>query len=70
MKLPPPRQRRIPERETTVKLRLSKSRFFFWEPRDIWIGLYWKRWPQALELYACLVPCFPIYFYWQWEKQP
>lgn len=34
-----------------------------WEPRDLWLGVYWNR-PQNherdLELYICLLPCLPI----------
>lgn len=37
-----------------------------WEPRDLWIGLYWTRIlghaPSAdgMAFYICLVPCLPI----------
>ncbi len=35
-----------------------------YEPRDMWIGVYWKRHDQSSPLcfsfYVCLVPCFPI----------
>lgn len=32
-----------------------------WEPRDIWIGLYWD-WQSRSEwtAYLCVVPCLPI----------
>ena len=50
----------------------------YWEPRDIWLGIYWtvdivrryspvqKRWNDArrMNLYVCVVPCFPIRIRW------
>lgn len=41
-----------------------------WEPRDLWIGVYWDR-PRPLDMgygfmlrclhiYVCLVPCLPV----------
>jgi hypothetical protein len=36
------------------------------EVRDLWVGVYWRRYPNALEVYLCLVPIVPIRFYWQW----
>jgi hypothetical protein len=35
------------------------------EPRDIWVGVYWKRYPCALDIYICFLPMVPIYFYFQ-----
>lgn len=37
-----------------------------WEPRDLWIGLYWNRErhggfiAEVLDFYICIVPCFPV----------
>lgn len=31
------------------------------EPRDIWIGLYWDLKGRDLHLYLCLIPCFPLH---------
>lgn len=39
-----------------------------WEPRDLWIGVYWNRKTnvgieiECLDIYVCLVPCVPIRF--------
>ena len=29
------------------------------EPRDLWIGLFWDRRPDGLHFYVCPVPCIP-----------
>lgn len=36
-----------------------------WEPRDLWLGIYWDRpkgtgWSRALDVYVCVVPCLPV----------
>jgi hypothetical protein len=36
-----------------------------WEPRDMWVGVYWTRDEVApgvplLTVYVCVVPCLPI----------
>ena len=32
-----------------------------WEPRDMWIGLYWDRVSaEHVRFYVCLVPCIVI----------
>lgn len=32
-----------------------------WEPRDLWVGLFWRRTDVALHLYFCLVPLLPLH---------
>lgn len=48
------------------------------EPRDLWIGVYWNVTHRDLlpsplwwriDVYICLVPCLPIHFRWQTEIQ-
>lgn len=34
---------------------------FQFEPRDLWIGLFWRRTEIALHLYICFVPLFPLH---------
>jgi hypothetical protein len=52
-------------------MKLYKSQFksfkWFFEPRDIWIGLYWKRYPLSIDIYICPLPMLPINIYLQWE---
>jgi hypothetical protein len=35
-----------------------------WEPRDLWVGVYWNTWwecgEQWVDLYVCPVPLLPI----------
>lgn len=33
------------------------------EPRDIWVGLFWDRRIDGLHIYVCPVPC--IVFHWR-----
>lgn len=36
----------------------------YFEPRDVWVGVYWDTcWEgpeKTLELYVCIVPLFPL----------
>lgn len=34
---------------------------FEFEPRDVWLGLYWTRVAYAMHLYICLVPMVPLH---------
>ncbi len=31
-----------------------------WEPRDLWLGVYWTRDSDSATVYICLLPCLPI----------
>lgn len=39
--------------------------------QDLWIGAFWKRLGNCIDLWLCIVPCFPIHISWWWndEKQ-
>ena len=45
----------------------------FWEwgwafdSHDVWIGVYWKRYPKAIEFYVCFLPMLPLRLYFQWH---
>jgi hypothetical protein len=63
-----------------VRLRLEGVGFE-WEPRDLWIGVYWrgKRLTVAetdcakvvnvrlYDLWVCLLPCLPLHVRWSRE---
>lgn len=49
------------------------------DPRDLWVGIYWNNEVQdsdplllprtTFHLYVCVVPCFPIHLTWtQWAR--
>lgn len=54
------------------------------EPRDLWVGIYWN-WDEAyglddddsgfygvialLHIYICIIPCFPIHLKWKVSRQ-
>jgi len=62
----------------TKKIFEYKNIEFLWEPRDLWIGLYWDKRnfaffdkesendgyfeEEELHLYFCLIPTFVLHF--------
>jgi hypothetical protein len=40
-----------------------------WEfkPQDCWVGAYWADHGGYVDVWVCLVPCFPIHF-WTIER--
>jgi hypothetical protein len=53
----------LPERRFTVRL--------LWEPRDIWLGVFWNRVragdyaDRFLLVYVCVIPCLPLALAWR-----
>ena len=47
--------------DDTAKLSIS----IVWEPRDLWLGLYWDKKDSSRFFYLCLVPCLPIRVHWK-----
>lgn len=35
------------------------------EPRDLWIGVYWTREHGRNAIYICLIPMFPLFIGWK-----
>lgn len=42
------------------------------EPRDLWIGVYWKTynegWSKMLNVYICILPMLPICLTFEMES--
>jgi len=42
------------------------------QPRDIWVGVYWyltrsiESHYRKLDVYVCIIPMFPIHLRWEW----
>ena len=36
--------------------------------QDMWIGLYWKNSREDIDIWLCLIPCFPIH-YWSGRER-
>jgi hypothetical protein len=33
-----------------------------WKPQDAWIGAFWRRDGNCLDLWVCVLPCLPLHF--------
>ncbi len=53
----------LPRRRFTARL--------LWEPRDIWLGVFWNTVKAGgpedrfLLVYVCLIPCVPLALAWR-----
>lgn len=36
-----------------------------WEPRDFWVGIYWHRQKQQLDVWWCLIPMLPLHLHYE-----
>lgn len=41
-----------------------------WKLQDFWIGAFWKRTGNCVDLWVCLIPCVPLHVSWWWSKEP
>lgn len=51
------------ERERSLRIidrRFLKAQFQF-EPRDLWIGLFWRQTEMSWHFYICIVPLLPLH---------
>lgn len=55
---------------------LTKPRFvgwhaqLEWKMQDMWIGAFWKRTGNCVDLWVCLLPCVPLHLSWWWTREP
>lgn len=42
----------------------KRGLFLLFEPRDMWIGIYWKLDCTHGHVYLCILPMLPILFTW------
>jgi hypothetical protein len=41
-----------------------------WKLRYLWIGAYWTRIGNCIDLWVCLIPCVPFHVLWWWSTEP
>lgn len=44
--------------------------YLAFEPRDLWLGVYWSRRPNGLHVYVCFIPCFPLHIVFFSKRSP
>jgi len=40
------------------------------KPQDLWVGAFWKRIGNCVDLWVCLLPMVPIHISWWWSSEP
>lgn len=50
-----------------VPIRRFTARWVF-EPRDVWVGVFWNDAEGFRLIYVCLLPCLPIVFCWRMRR--
>jgi hypothetical protein len=49
----------------------ATEKTFYWrlefKLQDFWVGAFWKRIGNCLDLWICLIPCFPLHLCWHWH---
>jgi hypothetical protein len=33
-----------------------------WKLEDMWFGLFWKNTHERIDIWLCLIPCFPLHY--------
>ena len=36
--------------------------------QDFWSGVFWKNQKDLIDIWICLVPCFPIHYWSGWRS--
>ena len=47
-----------------AKTLVGWRRSFEWKPQDLWVGVFWKRIGNAVDVWVCLLPCVPLHVSW------
>lgn len=34
-----------------------------YKPEDMWVGAFWVKHGSCVDLWVCVVPCFPLHFW-------
>jgi hypothetical protein len=40
---------------------------FEFKLQDLWIGAFWKRIGNCVDLWICFLPCLPLHISWWWH---
>ena len=40
---------------------------FEFKLQDLWIGAYWKRIGNCVDIWICLLPCVPLHICYHWH---
>lgn len=40
---------------------------FEWKLQDLWVGAFWKRQGNCVDLWICFLPCVPLHVSWWWH---
>lgn len=35
--------------------------------QDMWVGVFWKRTGNCVEMWICFLPCIPLHISWWWH---
>jgi hypothetical protein len=41
-----------------------------WKLADLWVGAFWKRVGNSIDVWVCLLPCLPIHLSAWRSKEP
>lgn len=35
---------------------------------DLWVGAFWRRTSNSVDVWICFVPCVPLHISWWWNE--